>query len=297
MTGSIITEILQPLSLAFIMFGMGLSLTQFDFLRLWQTPMPIIGGFIGQIIVLPLLAFTLCLLMDLSPAMSIGLMILAACPGGTTSNVVSHLAKANLALSVSLTALSSIVCVFTAPFIIQFAVSYFSDSHDIEVSLSSISLGLLVITLLPIMFGMIVRRYYRDWAVKVEVYFRRFALVFLLLMITGVVIQERDIISDAFNEVFIACMLLNLLAMMVGVITAKLFKLSHKDSLTLAIEIGLQNSTMAMLICISLLHMPSYAVVAGVYSLTMYLGAGLLVLYASYSNSNRNPVIQPTDSH
>jgi BASS family bile acid:Na+ symporter len=109
-------------------------------------------------------------------------------------------------------------------------------------------------------------------------------------MITGVVIQESDIISDAFNEVFIACMLLNLLAMMVGVITAKLFKLSHKDSLTLAIEIGLQNSTMAMLICISLLHMPSYAVIAGVYSLTMYLGAGLLIAYARYARNQKHTV-------
>ena len=282
MTGSIITEILLPLALAFIMFGMGLSLTRFDFLRLWQTPAPIVTGFVGQIISLPLLALGICLAMELSTPMAIGLMILAACPGGTTSNVVSHLAKANLALSVSLTAISSIVCVFTAPFVIQFAVGYFANGAPIDVSLTSISLGLLVITLLPIVFGMLVRSYYREWAIKVEVYFRRFALVFLLLMIAGVVIQEHAIIVEAFNEVFIACLLLNFGAMLIGVLSAKWLSLSHKDGLTLAIEIGLQNSTMAMLICISLLQMPSYAVVAGVYSLTMYLGAGLLIAYAGY---------------
>ncbi|MCT8987543.1 bile acid:sodium symporter family protein [Shewanella phaeophyticola] len=282
MTGSIITEILLPLALAFIMFGMGLSLTRFDFLRLWQTPAPIVTGFVGQIIALPLLALGICLAMELSTPMAIGLMILAACPGGTTSNVVSHLAKANLALSVSLTAISSIVCVFTAPFVIQFAVGYFANGAPIDVSLTSISLGLLVITLLPIVFGMLVRSYYREVAIKVEVYFRRFALVFLLLMITGVVVQEHAIIVEAFNEVFIACLLLNFGAMLIGVVSAKLLKLTHKDGLTLAIEIGLQNSTMAMLICISLLQMPSYAVVAGVYSLTMYLGAGLLIAYAGY---------------
>ncbi|UAL44497.1 bile acid:sodium symporter family protein [Shewanella inventionis] len=282
MTGSIITEILLPLALAFIMFGMGLSLTRFDFLRLWQTPAPIVTGFVGQIIALPLLALGICLAMELSTPMAIGLMILAACPGGTTSNVVSHLAKANLALSVSLTAISSIVCVFTAPFVIQFAVGYFANGAPIDVSLTSISLGLLVITLLPIVFGMLVRRYYREWAIKVEVYFRRFALVFLLLMIAGVVIQEHAIIVEAFNEVFIACLLLNFGAMLIGVLSAKWLSLSHKDGLTLAIEIGLQNSTMAMLISISLLQMPSYAVVAGVYSLTMYLGAGLLIAYAGY---------------
>ncbi|WP_282109980.1 bile acid:sodium symporter family protein [Shewanella algicola] len=284
MTGSIITEILLPLALAFIMFGMGLSLTRFDFLRLWQTPAPIVTGFVGQIIALPFLALGICLAMELSTPMAIGLMILAACPGGTTSNVVSHLAKANLALSVSLTAISSIVCVFTAPFVIQFSVGYFANGAPIDVSLTSISLGLLVITLLPIVFGMVVRGYYREWAIKVEVYFRRFALVFLLLMITGVVIQEHAIIVEAFNEVFIACLLLNFGAMFIGVVSAKLLKLTHKDGLTLAIEIGLQNSTMAMLICISLLQMPSYAVVAGVYSLTMYLGAGLLIAYASYTS-------------
>ncbi|MGI2168899.1 bile acid:sodium symporter family protein [Shewanella sp. MF05960] len=288
MTGSIITEILLPLALAFIMFGMGLSLTRFDFLRLWQTPAPIVTGFFGQIIALPLLAFGICLAMDLSMPMAIGLMILAACPGGTTSNVVSHLAKANLALSVSLTAISSIVCVFSAPFVIQFAVGYFANEAPIDVSLSSISLGLLVITLLPIVFGMLVRSYFRAWAIKVEVYFRRFALVFLLLMITGVVVQEHAIIVDAFNEVFIACLLLNFGAMLIGIVSAKVCSLSHKDGLTLAIEIGLQNSTMAMLICISLLNMPSYAVVAGVYSLTMYAGAGLLIAYASYTQKQHN---------
>ncbi|MGI2174392.1 bile acid:sodium symporter family protein [Shewanella ulleungensis] len=286
MTGSMITEILLPLALAFIMFGMGLSLTRFDFLRLWQTPAPIVTGFFGQIIALPLLAFGICVAMDLSTPMAIGLMILAACPGGTTSNVVSHLAKANLALSVSLTAISSIVCVLSAPFVIQFALGYFANEAPIAVSLSSISLGLLVITLLPIVFGMLVRSYYREWAIKVEVYFRRFALVFLLLMITGVVIQEHAIIVDAFNEVFIACLLLNFGAMLIGIVSAKVLSLSHKDGLTLAIEIGLQNSTMAMLICISLLQMPSYAVVAGVYSLTMYLGAGLLIAYARYFPSS-----------
>ncbi|WP_445777272.1 bile acid:sodium symporter family protein [Shewanella sp.] len=282
MTGSIITEILLPLALAFIMFGMGLSLTRFDFLRLWQTPAPIVTGFFGQIIALPLLAFVICLAMDLPTPMAVGLMILAACPGGTTSNVVSHLAKANLALSVSLTAISSIVCVFSAPFVIQFAIGYFANEALIEVSLSSISLGLLVITLLPIVLGMLVRSYYRAWAIKVEVYFRRFAFVFLLLMIAGVVIQEHTIIVEAFNEVFLACILLNFGAMMIGGLSAKGLSLADKDGLTLAIEIGLQNSTMAMLICISLLNMPSYAVVAGVYSLTMYAGAGLLIAYSRY---------------
>ncbi|AZG72297.1 bile acid:sodium symporter family protein [Shewanella livingstonensis] len=295
MTGSIITEVLLPLALAFIMFGMGLSLTRFDFLRLWQTPAPIVAGFVGQIIALPLLAFGICVAMDLSTPMAVGLMILAACPGGTTSNVVSHLAKANLALSVSLTAISSIVCVLTAPFVIQFSLSHFANSANgapIDVSLSSISLGLLVITLLPIVFGMLARSYFRDWAIKVEVYFRRFALVFLLLMIIGVVIKEHAIIVEAFNEVFIACLLLNFGAMFIGVISAKLLALSHKDTLTLAIEIGLQNSTMAMLICISLLQAPSYAVVAGVYSLTMYAGAGLLIAYASYIRSDKHTAVQ-----
>ncbi|WP_350431584.1 bile acid:sodium symporter family protein [Shewanella sp. H8] len=297
MTGSIITEILLPLSLAFIMFGMGLSLTRFDFLRLWQTPAPILTGFVGQIIALPLLAFGICIAMDLSAPMAVGLMILAACPGGTTSNVVSHLAKANLALSVSLTAISSIVCVVTAPFVIQFAIAHFANDVSIDMSLTSISLGLLVITLLPIILGMLVRSYCRDWAVKAEVYFRRFALVFLLLMIIGVVIQEHTIIVDAFNEVFIACLLLNFGAMFIGAISAKLLSLSHKDTLTLAIEIGLQNSTMAMLICISLLQVPSYAVVAGVYSITMYVGAGLLIAYASYIHSDKSAAVQASEPH
>jgi BASS family bile acid:Na+ symporter len=300
MTASIFTEVLLPLSLAFIMFGMGLSLTRSDFLRLWQTPMPIIGGFFGQIIALPLLALAICLLMELSPAMSVGLMILAACPGGTTSNVISHLAKANLALSVSLTAISSILCVLTAPFIIKFSIEYFIAQSAVDVSLFSISIGLLLVTLIPIVLGMLVRSYYKTWAIKAEGYFRRFSLVFLLLMIAGVVIQEKATIVDAFNDIFVACLLLNFGAMLIGVASAKVLSLSKKDSLTLAIEIGLQNSTMAMLICISLLHAPSYAVVAGVYSITMYLGAGLLIAYARYIRKQTEtipPCEQPSDSN
>jgi BASS family bile acid:Na+ symporter len=141
---------------------------------------------------------------------------------------------------------------------------------------------------------MLVRKYYQEWAVKAEGYFRRFSLIVLLLMIAGVVIQEKATILQAFNDIFIACLLLNFGAMFIGVTCAKIFSLSHKDSLTLAIEIGLQNSTMAMLICISLLQAPSYAVVAGVYSLTMYLGAGLLIAYARYKKIQEHDVASHT---
>ncbi|WP_394129114.1 bile acid:sodium symporter family protein [Shewanella maritima] len=287
MSSSILTDLLLPLSLAIIMFGMGLTLTHLDFTRLWQTPKPILIGMLGQLLLLPLIAFALAVGLSLPVEVAIGLLILAACPGGTMSNLVSHLVKANLALSISLTAISSAICVFTAPLIIQFAVYYFAGQQAAEFSLLSVSLGLLLLTLIPILVGMLVRRYAREWAIRVEVWFRRFALIMMLFLIIGLVYQEWHTLQQHFMSLFGVCILLNGLAITVGWGLAKANGLTIQDGFTLAIEVGLQNSTMAMLISISLLQMPSYAISAGIYSIAMYVGVLGLITFNKVMNKSQ----------
>ncbi len=280
MNASIFTEVLLPLALAFIMFGMGLSLTKQDFTRLLKTPKPVVLGLFAQIILLPLAALAICLLFNLPAPLAIGLMVLSACPGGTTSNLISQLARANLALSVSLTALSTLICVFSTPFIIQYAVQSFAGNAAPEFSLLQTAIGLFVITLVPVLIGIIIRQFYQQWAIKVEVFFRRFSLVFMVAMIIGIVIKEREMLMNSFGDVFFACFALSIFTTLLGVFLAKLASLSTKDGITLGIEVGIQNATLAMLITISFLQSPEYAISAGIYGLTMYLSPLLLMLWA-----------------
>ncbi|MBG9998951.1 MULTISPECIES: bile acid:sodium symporter family protein [Pseudoalteromonas] len=277
MNASILTEVILPLALALIMFGMGLGLTTNDFTRLFKSPLAIVMGLIGQLVAMPLLALGLCYLLNLPTPIAIGLMILAACPGGTMSNVVSQLAKANLALSVSLTAASTAISIITTPFIIGFAMSQFAPADDATFSILTTSLGLFFITLVPVAIGIWLRHFKSDFAIKAEPFFRRFSLFFMLMMIAALVIKERDLLVSSFNDVFWACIALNIGSMVVGWLIAKCSKLNLTDSLTLSIEVGIQNASLAILIAISFLNKPEYAVTGGVYGLAMFIGPLLLI--------------------
>ena len=280
MQASVLTEVLLPLALAFVMFGMGLTLTLADFARLIKAPKAVITGFIGQIILLPLLALGLCIAFGVPDYIAVGVMVLAACPGGTTSNLISHIAKANLALSVSLTAISTIACVFTTPFIIQFALNYFVKENAPEFSIIQTVTGLVGISILPVIIGMTIRHFISAFAMKTENFFRQFSMYFMLLMIIGVLVSERDNLATSFESAFLVCLALNLFSVLLGLVLAKISALAFKDSLTLAIEIGVQNAALAMLICITFLQAPDYAIAPGVYGIAMYIGPALLALWA-----------------
>ena len=204
-------------------------------------------------------------------------MILAACPGGTMSNVISHLARANLALSVSLTAITTVICVFSTPFIIQLAISEFGQKPDQAFSLLSTTIGLVFITLLPVLAGIAVRHKFPEAAMRREVMFRRFSGLFMLFMIIAILIQERASLMASLSQMFGATIALNLVAIGVGVLLARLFCLTARDGVTLGIEVGIQNASMAILIAVTFLQTPAYATSAGVYGITMYIGAALLI--------------------
>lgn len=280
MQDSVLTQVLLPAILAVVMFGMGLSLTRADFSRLWQTPKPIFIGLVGQILLLPILAWGIAVLFNLSAELAIGLMVLAACPGGTTSNVISQLARANLALSVSLTAVTTLICVFTTPWIIQFAIQQFAADQVQSFSLLNTSLGLMLLTLLPVILGIAFRARWEQRALAIEVIFRKISLLFMVALIIAIVIQEFDMLLASFDKIFWATLALNFAAIATGVWLAKLTGLALPEKVTLGIEVGIQNASMAILIAITFLSNPAYATSAGVYGVTMYIGAVFLAVWA-----------------
>ena len=278
MEASFFTQVLLPASLALIMFGMGLSLTIADFKRLLNTPRAVSMGLFGQMICLPLMAFLLCLAFSVEPHIAIGLMVLAACPGGTSSNLLSHIGRANLALSVSLTAITTVICVVSTPWLIKFSVDYFTILPGEPFSLLNTSLSLLVITLIPIVIGMSVRHFALNFANRTEAFFRHLSTLFLITMIILISIDEKEMIMNSFPDVFILTFTLNILATVVGVIIARLGRLNDNDAVTLGIEIGTQNATMSILISVSFLNNSEYAIASGVYGVTMYIGAFILII-------------------
>jgi BASS family bile acid:Na+ symporter len=284
MEGSALSQVVLPLVLGLIMFGMGMSLTKADFSRLLHIPSSVVAGLVGQVLILPLMAFALVIMLELPVHLAIGIMVLASCPGGTTSNLISHIAKANLALSISLTAITTLICVVTTPLVIQFSLNYFGVENA-NFSLLQVTLGLMVISLCPVIIGLWVRHKFPAFALRQEVLFRRLAVIFMLLLIAGISWQERHSLSGSFPEVFIITITLNVSATILGVLIAKWFKLSRKDGLTLGIEIGTQNASMAILITLTFLESPSYAIACAVYGVTMYLGAMGLVFW----NNTRQP--------
>lgn len=291
MQDSALTQVALPLVLAMIMFGMGLGLTLADFSRVLKLPKAVFAGLIGQFLFMPLTALFVAWIFSLSESLAIGLMILSACPGGTMSNVFSQLARANMALSVTLTALSTFICVLTTPLIIGTAIQYYSGEQSPNFSVASTTLSLIIITLIPVMLGMFVKHKFESIADLLEPYFRRFSGVFVILMILAILIEERHSLIDSFSAVFGATLALNLLSIAAGLLLGLLTKLSSRDGITLGIEVGIQNAAMAILITVTLLKQPEYATSAGVYGLTMYIGGALLILLAkqtkmSFVNSN-----------
>lgn len=280
MEGSFLTQVMLPLALAIIMFGMGLTLTRDDFARLWEQPRPVLVGLSGQLLMMPLIAFALTWAFDLTPPLAIGLLILAACPGGTMSNIICHLGRANLALSVTLTAITTLVCVFWTPFLIKLAISHFAPQNVEDFSLTNTTLGLIFITLLPVLIGIFLREKYPNAAMRRESFFRRFSLGFMIAMIIAIVIQERHLLQDFFAQMLGASIALNFATIIVGALLGLIFALDKRDTVTLGIEVGIQNASMAILIAVSFLQIPAYATSASVYGLTMYLGAIVLIAVA-----------------
>ena len=274
---NLLTEILLPLALAAIMLGMGLSLTPGDFKRVALYPKAVIIGLMCQLIALPLVGFGLALLWNLPPEYSVGIIILAACPGGPTSNLFAFLGNCDTALSITLTAISSVVTIFSIPLIVNLGLDVFmGEAHSFRLPLLRTMLQIALITIIPVSIGMYLKAKSPRRAQRYQKAVKTASVVFIAAVIIAVVFKDRTTVIPAFRDAGPAALSLNLLTISMGYFIASLFKLKFRQRATIAIESGIQNGTLAIAIAASatLLHQPEMAIPPAIYSLLMFFTGG-----------------------
>ena len=282
MESSILTELFLPLALAVIMFGMGLSLTLSDFKRILIYPKAVLLGLLNQIVLLPVVAFFIAKGLGLSPELAVGLMILAACPGGATSNLITHLAKGDTALSITLTAFSSMITVLTIPFVVNFSIGYFilgGEGQQLEILGTVISV--LVITIIPVAIGMLVLKKVPALAKKLEIPFRQFSTVFFILIVVSAFVKERSNLVQFFIDAGPASLALNLATLGLGYGVSKVAGLNFRQSLTIAVESGIQNGTLGITIAATLIVNSVMTIPSAIYSLIMFGTAALVIFWGN----------------
>jgi bile acid:Na+ symporter, BASS family len=280
MQSNVFTTILLPLALAIVMLGMGLSLLPEDFKRITRYPKAVAVGTVCQILLLPLIGALITQVVPMQPEIAVGLIVLAVCPGGPSSNLVTYLAKGDVALSVTLTAVSSIITVFTIPLFTNLALQHFlGKSAAIALPIGSTMLQIFLITLLPTAIGMAIRHQFPDTARRLEKQMSRLAVGLLALIILLLLIREGSKLPTFLVQVGIGVLLLNILATLAGFWAGKLFRLPLSQQICIAIEVGIQNGTLAIAITAGLLNNPDMAIPAAVYSLLMYVTGFGAILY------------------
>ncbi|MCE7995139.1 MAG: bile acid:sodium symporter family protein [Roseivirga sp.] len=280
------STLILAISLIIIMLGMGLSLVFADFRRVFLYPKAVVIGLLNQLILLPLIAFGVTMAFPTRPEIAVGLMILAACPGGPTSNLIAHLAKADTALSVTLTALSSFITLLTIPFIVNFSLTHFLEAGQvIKLDVVNTIVQILVIVIIPVTIGMLIRRYKEGFAMKMERPVRIASGIVLMLVIVGLVIKEKDNIMSYMEEAGLVALMLNIATMVVGYLSARMLNINKKMARSISIESGIQNGTLAITIAVVLLGSTEYAITAAVYSLIMFASGGV-VIYAGTRGGN-----------
>ena len=269
-----IIDVFLPISLVFIMFTLGLGLTLNDFTNLIYTPKAFFVGIINQMILLPTVAFFIISLMGITKEMAVGMMILASCPGGVTSNIVTKLAKGDTALSISFTAVVSITSILTLPLITGYSMKHFMGAHAPQLNLLSLGLTMFLITAIPVGVGMVVRSKLRINIDLFESAATKISTFLFVIIILGALLSEWNIFINNLSSLGAGVVLLIIIMITISYISSKWFKLENQQAVTVAIESGIQNGTVGITIGniilnpdtgLSLLSIPS-----GVYSILMY---------------------------
>jgi BASS family bile acid:Na+ symporter len=283
-TEFIITKLL-PLSLAIIMFGFGLTLTLADFKRIAQYPKSVFLGLFCQMVLLPLLAFLVCKTFNLSPEISIGVMILAASPGGITANLFSHLAHGDIALNLTLTAINSVLAAFSLPLLVNLAYNLFAgQEQNIGLQFSK-TIEVFAIVLIPVAIGMFIKSKKPAFSVMMDKPVRIFSMLVLLVIVVGAVAKEKERLATSFAQIGIAMLVFNLGSMLVGFLVPKILKLSNREATAISMEVGIHNSTLAIYVAVALLGSFALALPAAVYSIIMFFTAAIFSLYLSKKNA------------
>ena len=280
MENSLLIQIGLPIALIIIMAGMGMTLSPRDFRNIGERPGGFAWGAAAQLFVLPLLSIPLAILLKLPPEIAVGLVIIAACPGGTTSNFIAYLARGNLALSIALTVVASLAVIVTLPLFVNLALGIFADT-DAQVRLPVLQTVamLVIIILLPVSFGMLVRVKAPGFAARFERMVGLFGGIVLLAMIIAICIKVADQLLAIITSAGIGVMALSVLGIGIALLGARLFRLPADQAITIAVELGLKNATLGLLVSVTLLQSPTMAAPSALYGVTMYAFGALLVAY------------------
>lgn len=266
---TLFSDLFLPIALAIITLGMGLSLTERDFLNIFVQPRAVITGLCCQMILLPLIAYLIARSIRLDPVFKVGLMVIAACPGGATSNLITYVLRGNVALSISMTAINSLITLITIPLVVALSLEAFMhEDQTIRLNVGQTMLNVFLITILPAFAGTRIRKWRPLFAARLEKPLRIILPLLLLLIYTGVIFIDQKEGSDTgkhFARIFPYTLILNIAAMGSGLLVARSLRLEVKNQFTISIEVGLQNSGLAIVVAITLLGSQSIALVPVVY--------------------------------
>jgi bile acid:Na+ symporter, BASS family len=287
MQDSILTTLVLPIALATIMLGLGLSLKNDDFFRIFKYPKAVTIGLIGQLVILPIIALAIVKVIPMPPAIAVGLIILALCPCGPSSNMITYLAGGDVALAVTLTVFSSMITVFTIPLFASLAVNSFLGTNAIVSLPIGATMGqIFVITVIPISLGMLIQARFPEIARRLEKVTNKLAVGFLVLIIILLVAKEWSKLPGFIVQAGTGVMLLNILGMAAGFAISKMLKLNIAQQICIAIEVGIQNGTLAIAITAGILKDAEMAIPAAIYSLFMYLTGFAVIAYSKRLTSS-----------
>ena len=280
----IVTKI-APISLALIMLGLGLGLTGRDFLRVLNNPKDFIIGFACQLILLPVIAYILILILNLPTVIAVGVMIIAAAPGGVTSNVMTKFADGDVALSISLTAIISLISIISVPFIIFKSADLLGVSDvSSNLTMTGIALKMALVVTVPVILGMIIRKFAGNFISSNISIIEKITIVLFLIVFAAILVEEKDNIFNYFKQAGIAVLILNIVMMTLGYFIAKLFASGIKQRKCISIECGLQNGTLAIFVATQIFNDISYVIPTAAYALIMYLTGFIFILILRRAN-------------
>ncbi|MDA8764887.1 bile acid:sodium symporter family protein [Candidatus Pelagibacter bacterium] len=273
-----IAKTIAPVCLAIIMFGLGLGLTTSDFTRLLKTPRDFFVGFLSQVILLPVIAFGLILIIPMPIEIAMGVMIIAAAPGGVTSNVLTKFANGDVALSVSLTAVVSLLAIFIVPLIVFNSASFIGVEITKDISMASIAVKMFFVVTVPVLFGMIVRSLMTDFIISKTLIIQRLSIILFLIVFISIWIEEWDRIVSFIARAGLVTGILNLVMIFVGYYVAKMFASGVAQRRCISLECGLQNGTLAVVVATQLFDEMVFMVPTAAYALIMFVTSIFFVL-------------------
>ena len=274
----IVTDIFLPLALAFIMFALGMGLTGSDFFRVLKQPRDFLVGAFSQIILLPIVAFILVKIWPIAPELAVGVMIIAAAPGGVTSNLLTSFAKGDVALSISLTAVISLLCIITIPFIVLTSAELISGTNiNRNISIMEMSRNMFLIVTVPVILGILFRKFLTKISLKFEPTAKKISTLLFILVLIGAIAAERENITYYFAQAGLITLVLNVVMMVLAYFVANLLATGVDQKKCITIECGLQNGTLAIFVATSIFGGGMYVIPAATYSLIMFVTSIIFV--------------------